>query len=105
MSPFPRRAERAPDNLAKPRHWSADAECKGEVTEAFYPAPGQSSAYAKAICWRCPVRVECLTHALEWPETWGVFGGLDEKERRELIADARRLAAKQRERESSDAAS
>ncbi|WP_158101217.1 WhiB family transcriptional regulator [Streptomyces griseus] len=105
MPPFPRPAERAPDNLDRPRHWSADAECKGDVTNLWYPKQGESTAYAKSICWRCPVRTECLTHALEWPETFGVFGGFDEKERRALIADARRLAAKQREKESSGAAS
>ncbi|WP_308187675.1 WhiB family transcriptional regulator [Streptomyces sp. DH8] len=97
--PFPRLADRAPDNLPKPRHWSADAACKGEVTEQWYPVAGVTAAYAKAICWRCPVRAECLAHALEAPEDFGVWGGLDEKERRALLADARRLAQKQHEQE------
>lgn len=27
-------------------------------------------------CWNeCPVQIECLTHALSWPEVHGVWGG------------------------------
>lgn len=39
---------------------------------------------AKAICERCPVRPECLEHAMADPTLQGIWGGKTEKERREL---------------------
>jgi len=37
---------------------------------------------AKRICVVCPVRTDCLVHALKAPERFGVWGGMDEEERR-----------------------
>jgi hypothetical protein len=37
---------------------------------------------AKTLCRRCPIQAECLTGAVERGEAWGVWGGLDAKERR-----------------------
>jgi len=38
-------------------------------------------SYAKEVCWsECPVRDECLAHALVNDE-WGVWGGFDVVER------------------------
>lgn len=36
---------------------------------------------AKEVCQHCPVRLNCLTHALNFPETQGVWGGLSAEER------------------------
>ncbi|MFO7701064.1 MAG: WhiB family transcriptional regulator, partial [Acidimicrobiia bacterium] len=41
-------------------------------------------AIALAVCAACPVRVECLGHALATNERFGVWGGTTEKERRSL---------------------
>jgi hypothetical protein len=41
--------------------------------------------YAKGLCLSCPVRTACLAWALDKPEPYGVWGGLDEKERAELL--------------------
>src|SRR5690606_16459965 len=44
----------------------------------------------------CPVRTECLDHALTYPERHGIWGGLDEDERdriRKNRREARRRAA------------
>mgnify|MGYP001023903228 CR=1 FL=1 len=30
---------------------------------------------AKELCGQCPIRLECLTAALERQEPWGVWGG------------------------------
>ncbi|MEV7174880.1 WhiB family transcriptional regulator [Streptomyces sp. NPDC093224] len=38
---------------------------------------------AKEVCALCPVRAECLRHALSVQEPYGVWGGLSEEERRE----------------------
>ncbi|MGH9005549.1 MAG: WhiB family transcriptional regulator, partial [Acidimicrobiia bacterium] len=35
-------------------HW-ADAACLGTNPELFYPARGESTAAAKAVCSTCPV--------------------------------------------------
>jgi WhiB family redox-sensing transcriptional regulator len=39
---------------------------------------------AKAICAGCPVREECLEYAMRWDQLCGVWGGLSERERRQL---------------------
>ena len=43
--------------------------------------------HAKRICFKCPVRAECLDYSLKH-EPWGIWGGFDEWERvRIAIAD------------------
>lgn len=39
---------------------------------------------AKAVCGGCPVRARCLKDALDRKEPFGVWGGLDSGERRQL---------------------
>jgi WhiB family redox-sensing transcriptional regulator len=41
-------------------------------------------ARAKAICVRCPVRLQCLGYALQAGEDHGIWGGLNEIERSRL---------------------
>jgi WhiB family redox-sensing transcriptional regulator len=65
--------------------WWQDAEClhySGIVD--FFPARGESAREAKAVCGRCPVRTDCLEYALQWEPLCGVWGGLSERERRQL---------------------
>jgi WhiB family redox-sensing transcriptional regulator len=45
---------------------------------------------AKAICARCPVRIECLEYAIRIREPHGIWGGLNELERRILIRERER---------------
>jgi len=40
----------------------------------FSDAPAELEL-AKALCTDCPLRVECLTGAVERAEPWGVWGG------------------------------
>jgi WhiB family redox-sensing transcriptional regulator len=40
---------------------------------------------AKAICGRCPIRDGCLQWALETRQPVGIWGGMDEKERRQAL--------------------
>lgn len=37
------------------------------------------------MCFSCPVRIECLADALDSAMTFGVWGGMTERERRALI--------------------
>jgi WhiB family redox-sensing transcriptional regulator len=65
--------------------WMLRGACRHEDPELFFPisasgpARGQISA-AKAICARCPVRANCLSHALiTQPD--GIWGGTTKEER------------------------
>ena len=75
------------------REWLTQAACKGKPTSWWFPGKGDGAA-AREICRTCPVQAECLTYALEdepYPE--GIFGGTDEKERREIRKQRKRAAA------------
>jgi len=70
--------------------WKDRADCKGMTEHAiFFPntsEPGWQAKQAKAlgICKGCPVRQECLNHAIENNELFGVWGGTTERGRREI---------------------
>jgi WhiB family redox-sensing transcriptional regulator len=42
------------------------------------------------VCHTCPVRRECLDFALRIREPYGIWGGLNEIERRDLLVPAER---------------
>ena len=76
--------------------WRDEAEClhyAGLVD--FFPAPGESARDAKKVCAECRVRSECLEYALE-RDLCGVWGGLSERERRQLRRDRDRAATARR---------
>jgi WhiB family transcriptional regulator, redox-sensing transcriptional regulator len=73
--------------------WQHFAACRGEDSTHFF-APSYferryeknaREAVAKAICVRCPVRDQCLEYALSVRENHGIWGGLNEMERRALL--------------------
>jgi WhiB family transcriptional regulator, redox-sensing transcriptional regulator len=77
--------------------WIEGARCIGEDPELFFPmgAPSLVAAQtvrAKAVCDGCPVLDECLEWSLATAQDAGVWGGLDEDERRELRRHRRRAA-------------
>jgi WhiB family redox-sensing transcriptional regulator len=59
----------------------------------FFPPPSferkadrlERERRAKAICAECSARDECLDYALEIREPHGVWGGLNESERTQLL--------------------
>lgn len=73
--------------LARPA-WQQQAACRGSGTDAHFPMLGQSATAAKAVCARCEVREPCLAYALADPTLQGVWGGLSDRERRQLRRDA-----------------
>jgi hypothetical protein len=85
--------------------WQALAACQGADLSLFFapnyfevgPAKGNREAKAKLICRSCPVRTDCLSYALDTGEEHGVWGGLNERERRRLLV---RIAASVETRES-----
>ena len=74
---------------ADDRAWMLEAKCLDADPEAFFPEKGGSTREAKRICSACPVRNDCLDHALENDERFGIWGGFSERERRR----AKRLTA------------
>ncbi|MGZ5307033.1 MAG: WhiB family transcriptional regulator [Actinomycetota bacterium] len=73
--------------------WQLRAACRGEDSSFFY-APSYfekrrekdaREAVAKAICRTCPVLDECREYSLEVREGHGIWGGLNEMERRALL--------------------
>jgi len=77
--------------------WQFEAACRGEDSALFF-APGYferreeraaRELRAKALCDRCPVRETCLEFALAVNESHGVWGGLNEQERRQLLRQRR----------------
>jgi len=83
--------------------WIAAARCIGEDPELFFPVGSGGSAAeqirrARSVCRACAVRLECLEWSLATCQDAGVWGGLDEEERRQI----RRARRRQRSGASSD---
>lgn len=66
--------------------WRVRANCLGVDPELFYPGPWDQPARdeALAVCGSCVVRASCLAAALERDETFGIWGGTTERQRRRL---------------------
>ncbi|MGH9063395.1 MAG: WhiB family transcriptional regulator [Acidimicrobiales bacterium] len=74
--------------------WQGRAACRGPHASIFFPPSHFErkeekhvrESRAKAICAGCPVRRECLDYALRIREPHGIWGGLNELERKVLLA-------------------
>ncbi|MFE7650191.1 WhiB family transcriptional regulator [Streptomyces phaeoluteigriseus] len=64
--------------------WSARAVCRSADPEELF-VEGAAQNRAKALCTGCPVRTECLAHALDHRIEHGIWGGMTERERRALL--------------------
>lgn len=74
--------------------WQERAACRGPQSAAFFP-PAQierkdereaREQRAKSICAICPVRRPCLDYAVQIREPHGIWGGLNELERKQLLS-------------------
>ena len=72
--------------------WMRQAACADMNSDLFFSQRGASTDEAKAACRACPVRAECLAYAMNTGERFGIWGGLSERERRQLRRDRRRAA-------------
>ncbi|MFD3558057.1 WhiB family transcriptional regulator [Streptomyces sp. NPDC058686] len=75
------------------------AACREADPALFFPTTPAGEhqdsqvAAAKTLCRGCPMRQACLTHALEFSEGEGIWGGFTSRERRRLrVLAARRRA-------------
>ena len=69
--------------------WREQAACRRTDPDLFFPAGQTGIALdqieaAKAVCRSCPVQRACLRFALETNQEAGIWGGLDEDERRKV---------------------
>jgi WhiB family transcriptional regulator, redox-sensing transcriptional regulator len=74
--------------------WNLEARCREEDAALFFGPNGfepkrerlAREGAAKAICRTCPAVTVCREYALSQVELYGVWGGLGEADRRELLA-------------------
>ena len=76
-----------------PTAWQAKAACRGPQAAVFFPPPqferkherAEREMRAKQICESCAVISDCLNYALDIREPHGIWGGLNESERRVIL--------------------
>lgn len=76
--------------------WQEKAACRGPQAAVFFPPPQferkdereEREARAKAICGQCSVRRACLEFAIRIREPHGIWGGLNELERKNQLSNA-----------------
>lgn len=85
-------ATRLPTPVTENWDWQTGGNCRRLDSAIFFHIDGlrglvrqRREAQAKAICRTCPVLEACREHALEVKEPYGVWGGMGEAERRDII--------------------
>ena len=72
-------------------NWIKDAPCARPVPTNdseeprlidFYSGDSEEKNRAKAICFECPFRLQCIQTAMDNKERWGIHGGADGDELR-----------------------
>ncbi|MGM0384802.1 MAG: WhiB family transcriptional regulator [Actinomycetota bacterium] len=64
--------------------WAARAACASAPPDSLF-VRGAAQREARGRCFSCEVRMQCLADALNSRTTFGVWGGLTERERRALL--------------------
>jgi WhiB family redox-sensing transcriptional regulator len=93
---------RLPGPVADTWDWQRLGSCRGKDSALFFhPEDERGHARmtrankAKQVCSACPVIVQCRHHALTVREPYGIWGGLDEGERRRAFSRRRQLRRRQ----------
>jgi WhiB family redox-sensing transcriptional regulator len=86
---------RLPRPFADLWEWQYSGACQELPTEMFFHPDGERGPSrrnrdnrAKAVCSACPVKTECLNHALTVQEPYGIWGGTSEEDRAFILAGA-----------------
>jgi WhiB family transcriptional regulator, redox-sensing transcriptional regulator len=74
--------------------WQLKAACRGPHAAVFFPPPQferkdeklERERRAKEICTTCVVKADCLDYAISIREPHGIWGGLNEVERKQMLA-------------------
>ena len=81
-----------PAALAAPildeRPWAVFAACKEADADLFFGSSRDAERGALAMCGMCTVIDDCLEHALEARERFGIWGGKTEKARKRILREA-----------------
>lgn len=64
--------------------WAIEAACSSSDPDALF-VRGAAQRQVRQVCFSCAVRLNCLADALDSETTFGVWGGLTERERRALL--------------------
>jgi len=81
--------------------WRAGAECESANATYFYapshferkPEKDLREGIARALCRRCKVKEQCLNYSLTVAENHGIWGGLNELERKRLLRSRKAASA------------
>lgn len=86
-----------PAAVSESWEWQLNGACRGADGELFFhpygerePSRSRRERAAQAICATCPVLLECRSYALAAREPYGVWGGLTENDRVEILAGRER---------------
>lgn len=66
------------------QNWRNAARCRTQEADDLF-VTGAAQRQIREFCRICPVRTECLAHALDQRIEFGVWGGMTERERRALL--------------------
>jgi len=82
-----------PRPIASAWEWQQDAACRDLPTEMFFHPDGERGPNrrnrvnaAKAVCATCPVIQACRKQALQLHEPYGIWGGMSEEDRLNIIS-------------------
>jgi WhiB family transcriptional regulator, redox-sensing transcriptional regulator len=64
--------------------WAAHGRCRGLDPEMMFADAAQQKE-AVSICRTCPVVARCLGESLDARQAFGVWGGMTERQRRQLL--------------------
>jgi WhiB family transcriptional regulator, redox-sensing transcriptional regulator len=65
-------------------NWRVAARCRTQDADELF-VRGAEQRRVRTFCKDCPVRTECLAHALDEKVEFGVWGGMTERERRAVL--------------------
>ena len=74
--------------------WMSEGNCNYHPPAVFFPSDGVGVEVAKKICATCPVKDACLEYALDQRVDHGVWGGASERQRRRILKNRRKEAAR-----------
>jgi hypothetical protein len=76
----------------KENSWMGDGLCSQTDPDIFFPESGQATHQAVKICNRCPVQAKCFEFAMENGESYGIWGGVPTRGRREMMKQQEKVA-------------
>ena len=84
--------------------WRAQASCRRDNAAIFFPPShfelkpekDERESQARSLCRACPVQQSCLDYSLAVREPHGIWGGLNELERRRVLRKQATASAEQR---------